>query len=212
MRKRRKERKEQQRLKKKEEVKRLKSLKMKEIREKLERIGKEGGKAIDETEGKALPVYAAGHVLTTFNAHAALQELDLEGDWDPDAHDAQMSKIYNQDDDEEFDADLEKPTWDDDIDIADIAPPENDSSEKKSKKKKKKKKGKEEVAADEGVDIDEMDADVQGYADDEAWDGTEEMRKKKLDEYMDELYGLEFNDMASCPSSFTALLALTIML
>ena len=38
-------------LKKKEEVKRLKSLRMKEIRAKLERIGKEGGKKIDETEG-----------------------------------------------------------------------------------------------------------------------------------------------------------------
>lgn len=33
--------------------------------------------------------------------------------------------------------------------------------------------------------------------DDEEWDGTEEMRKKKLDEYMDELYGMEFNDIVS---------------
>ena len=32
-------------------MKRLKSLKMKEIRSKLERIGKEGGKKVDETEG-----------------------------------------------------------------------------------------------------------------------------------------------------------------
>lgn len=48
---RRKQRKEEELAKKKEEVKRLKSLKMKEIREKLERIGKEGGKKVDETEG-----------------------------------------------------------------------------------------------------------------------------------------------------------------
>lgn len=38
-------------LKKKEEVKRLKALKLKEIRSKLERIGKEGGKRLDDTEG-----------------------------------------------------------------------------------------------------------------------------------------------------------------
>jgi len=48
-----------------------------------------------------------------------------------------------------------------------------------------------------GVDLDEMDADVQQVRgdDDEEWDGTEEMRKRKLEEYMDEVYGLEFNDM-----------------
>lgn len=38
-------------MKKKEEIKRLKVLKMKEIRSKLERIGREGGKSIDEDEG-----------------------------------------------------------------------------------------------------------------------------------------------------------------
>ena len=127
----------------------------------------------------------------------ALQELDLEGDWDPDAHDAQMAKIYGQDEVDEFEGDIEKPTWDDDIDITDIVPPEDEASEKKSKKKKKKKKGKDEDVDADGVDIDEMDADVQMNMDDEYWDGTEEMRKKKLDEYMDEVYGLEFNDMAS---------------
>lgn len=31
--------------------------------------------------------------------------------------------------------------------------------------------------------------------DDEEWDGSEEMRKRKLDEYMNELYGMEFNDI-----------------
>lgn len=36
--------------------------------------------------------------------------------------------------------------------------------------------------------------------DEEEWDGTEEMRKRKLDEYMDELYGLEFNDIVSIRS------------
>ncbi|KAI0090576.1 KRI1-like family C-terminal-domain-containing protein [Irpex rosettiformis] len=167
---RRKERKEEEKQKKKKEVRRLKSLKMKEIREKLERIGKEGGKNVDEDE--------------------TLQELDLEGDWDPDAHDAQMHKVYGDDDEGGFDGDLEKPTWDDDIDIDDIAPEASDNL----KKKKKKKKSKHQEEKEDGVDLDEMDADANYYDGDE-WDGTEEMRKRKLDEYMDELYGLEFNDM-----------------
>lgn len=108
-----------------------------------------------------------------------------------------MSKIYGQDDAEELALDTEKPTWDDDIDIGDIDPSESGPSETKNRKKKKKKKVKEEEAQEEGVDVDEMDADVHIDVDDEEWDGTEESRKRKLDEYMDELYGLEFNDMAS---------------
>ncbi|KAJ3562423.1 hypothetical protein NP233_g9584 [Leucocoprinus birnbaumii] len=44
-----------------------------------------------------------------------------------------------------------------------------------------------------------MDADVIAYkkelGEEEEWDGTEEMRKRKLDEYMEEIYNLEFNDM-----------------
>jgi protein KRI1 len=47
-----------------------------------------------------------------------------------------------------------------------------------------------------GVDVNAMDADAERVDDDE-WDGTEEMRKRKLDEYMDEIYGLDFNDMVS---------------
>lgn len=121
-----------------------------------------------------------------------------------------MSKIYGEDVPDDIDedwGDMEKPSWDDDIDVTDIVPPPADSdiddedgagaSEKKSKKKKKKKKGKgDDEAEAEGVDIDEMDADVvMGGEDDEEWDGTEEMRKKRLDAYMDELYELEFNDL-----------------
>ena len=104
-----------------------------------------------------------------------------------------MSKVYGELDGGDFDGDLEKPVWDDDIDIDDIAP----ELSEKSKKKKKKKKNKHEDEEDDGVDLDEMDADAKPVGDDEQWDGTEEMRKKKLDEYMDELYGLEFNDMVS---------------
>ncbi|KAF4598798.1 hypothetical protein EYR38_007206 [Pleurotus pulmonarius] len=168
---RRKERKEEELQKKREEIKRLKSLKMKEIRKKLERIGKEAGKDVDTTE--------------------ALQELDLEGEWDPDAHDRQMAGIYDDGDDE---VDDEKPHWDNDIDIGDI-PLDDEPVASTSQKKKKKKKGKKDAddEADAGVPMDLMDADIE--QDEEEWDGTEEMRKKKLDEYMDEIYGLEFNDL-----------------
>lgn len=51
----RKARKEEELLKKKEEVKRLKALKMKELHAKLERIGHEGGKKLDESQGPFLP-------------------------------------------------------------------------------------------------------------------------------------------------------------
>jgi protein KRI1 len=119
----------------------------------------------------------------------AFQELDLEGDWDPDAHDRQMSSIFQMEDEG---PDEDKPDWDDDIDIDDIIPlhTEGFADQKGKKKKRKKKETKEE---EDEVDVDAMDADI--TQPEEEWDGTEEMRKRKLDEYMDELYGLEFNDM-----------------
>ncbi|KAG1746404.1 KRI1-like family C-terminal-domain-containing protein [Suillus lakei] len=185
---RKKQRQEEELEKKHEEVKRLKALKMKEVRRKLERIGREGGVNVDP------------------NAEA-FKEFDLDADWDPEAHDKQMSGLYHDGggDDDDTDVDQEKPVWDDDVDIDDIIPssqPAESSSSSNNKKKKKKRKKDEDN--DEGVDIDAMDADVvRTYDDDEEWDGTEEMRKRKLDEYMDEVYGLEFNDMvAGMPTRF----------
>lgn len=123
------------------------------------------------------------------NDHSDLAVLDLDADWDPEAHDKQMDGLYGEEDE---DGDMKKPVWDDDIDIGDLEPAVEDT--KKSKKKKKKKKAVE--VEDEGVDMDVMDADAeQPEVDDEEWDGTEEMRKRKLDEYMDEIYALDFNDM-----------------
>jgi hypothetical protein len=105
-----------------------------------------------------------------------------------------MAGLYH--DDNESDIDVEKPVWDDDIDIDDIVPPSQPAQPSSSQnKKKKKKKKKKDDDNDEGVDIDTMDADVTREYDEEDWDGTEEMRKRKLDEYMGEVYGLEFNDM-----------------
>ncbi|KAK7052808.1 Kinetochore protein Spc24 [Paramarasmius palmivorus] len=178
---RKKQRKEEELQKRTEEVKRMKALKMKELRARLEKIGKEGGKNIEHDP--------------------ALQDLDLEGDWDPDAHDKQMEGLYGDDaefnePDGKYDEDG-KPIWDDDIDIGDIYFSDDDqahgSSSKKDKKKKKKKNGNK--AEEDGVNVEDMDADVQKVDDDEEWDGTEEMRKRKMEEYMDEIYGLDFNDM-----------------
>ncbi|KAJ7637613.1 KRI1-like family C-terminal-domain-containing protein [Mycena polygramma] len=178
---RRKQRKEEELAKRKEEVRRLKGLKVKEIRARLERAGVATGDA--ET----------------------LQELgiDLDAPWDPEAHDRQMENLYalNGEEDEgeeiEYDADGEKPTWGEDVDIGDIRmSPSFGPSSSKAEKKKKKKKNKGGEDEDEGVDIDAMDADaIPAGGDDEEWDGTEEMRKRKLDEWMDEVYGLDFNDL-----------------
>jgi protein KRI1 len=133
-----------------------------------------------------------------------LKELDLDGEWDPEAHDRQMGGIYGED---EVDAgDMEKPTWDDDIDIGNIVPPddEEETTSKKKKKKKDKKKRKDGNDEEAGVDLDAMVADQAppgGGDDDEEWDGTEEMRKRKVQEYMDEVYGLEFNDIVRASHS-----------
>lgn len=117
-----------------------------------------------------------------------------------------MSGLYGGDpNDVEDEEDMEKPTWDDDIDIGDIMPSGDDGDEeplptpKKKKKKDKKKKKKKSGGDDAGVDADDMDADKEPAQeeDEEEWDGTEEMRKRKVQEYMDEVYGLEFNDIVS---------------
>jgi len=73
----------------------------------------------------------------------------------------------------------------------------NEKDEKKKKKKRKKMGGEDEE--DLGVDVDATDADVLIHKTElnaeEEWDGTEEMRKRKFDEYMEEIYNYEFNDM-----------------
>lgn len=76
-----------------------------------------------------------------------------------------------------------------------------DSSEAKPLKKKKKKHKLNEDIPD-GVDVDAMDAEVAKKPDEEEWDGTEEMRKRKVQEYMDEVYGMDFNDMVLFAISF----------
>ena len=140
---------------------------------------------------------------------AALDALDLDGDWDADAYDQQMAAVLAETDGVGADGSDKKPTWDDDIDIDDIVPPSLDdarSSAAKERKKAKKKERKKRMREDEvdAVDVDEMDADTQAPSgtrwDEVEWDGTEEMRKHVLDQYMEELYELEFNDMVRAHS------------
>ncbi|CAE6502586.1 unnamed protein product [Rhizoctonia solani] len=188
----RKERKAEKMLAKKEEVKRLKSLKMREFKDKLEKVRMEGGFGV-KSKGEQKAVEEEG-----LEDYGALGKLDLDGDWDPDQHDAQMKSLYAEY--EEYEDDDQKPTWDDDIDVSDLIPkePVSASEGQTGKKKKSKKRKHDEDGSDAGVDPDEMDAEIERpmqEEDEEEWDGSEEMRKQVLERYMDEMYDLEFNDM-----------------
>ncbi|KAF8740413.1 KRI1-like family, partial [Rhizoctonia solani] len=179
-------------LAKKEEVKRLKSLKMREFKQKLEKIRIEGGLENKDKGKRKLDEEEEG-----LEDYGVLGELDLDGDWDPDQHDAQMKSLYAENG--EYEDDNQKPTWDDDIDISDLVPEKSEPvSESQAGKKKKRKKRKDGEEEDIGVDLDEMDADIERpvqEGDDEEWDGTEDMRKRVLEKYMEEMYDLDFNDM-----------------
>jgi protein KRI1 len=96
----------------------------------------------------------------------------------------------------------EKPTWDDDIDVDDIVgkeAPNTSAAKERKRAKKKEKKRRTSGDGENAVDVDEMDADASKASgsrwDEVEWDGTEETRKRVLDQYMEELYELEFNDM-----------------
>lgn len=93
----------------------------------------------------------------------------------------------------QYSQDNERPVWDDDIDVPGFEPGPSATPDLSRKKKKKKKS--ETDGHDAGVDVDDMDADNPGFNAEEAWDGTEEMRKRKVQEYMDDIYGMEFNDV-----------------
>jgi protein KRI1 len=206
---RRQERKQVEKAQRREEVKRLKGLKTRELEAKLERIGKEGGWT--HSRGSSFLPTAYTPVVLLSVVRAALQALDLDGDWDPTAHDLQMAAMLVETDGAGGNGDDEKPTWDDDIDIDYIVPRSekearhtSTSLNGKDRKKKKEKKKARDVDID-GVDVEEMDADAlqdDGNKWSEVeWDGTEEMRKRVLDQYMEELYELEFNDMVHLLSS-----------
>ncbi|SPO29637.1 related to KRI1 - KRRI-Interacting protein 1 [Ustilago trichophora] len=124
-------RKEEEKRLKMQELSRLKNLKRQEIVDKLKKLKEvTGSSAVD------------------------LENLDLEGDFDPDAHDKAMEKAFG---DQYYDGedDGEKPSWDDDIDIDDIIAEHEANTASSSKKNKK---AKQSHGGDDDDRI-EMDAD-----------------------------------------------------
>ncbi|KAK9768491.1 Kinetochore protein Spc24 [Basidiobolus ranarum] len=179
------ERKKEEKQKKMEELKRLKNLKKQEIYEKL--------KKIQEITG---------------NNSVGFDEVDLDGEFDPNQHDEKMGTLF---DDKYYEEDEnKKPVFDDDIDITDIVTEEADEEPVKEtgKKGKKNKKGKE--IEEKSVDPNQwnaedddfiMDADyLPGgeYFEEEAKPkkGKEKKSKKRpMDEYLDDYYQLDYEDM-----------------
>lgn len=71
---------------------------MREIRQKLNLVGKESGLA--EDGNSLLSQWPRAKWLNTHVLYATdLQELDIEGEWDPDKHDAQMAALYDNEND-----------------------------------------------------------------------------------------------------------------
>jgi protein KRI1 len=97
----------------KEELTRLKALEANALRRKLEMVSSEGGLGGIGHEGKGLYDFVdafrpfifslpfTDYVLRSrrWDQHCtALAHLDLDADWDPSKHDAQMSALYGRDD------------------------------------------------------------------------------------------------------------------
>ncbi|KAJ3159928.1 KRRI-Interacting protein 1 [Geranomyces michiganensis] len=125
-----KERQTEQQLKKAEELKRLKNLKKEEIRKRLEQIKEVAG-----------------------GDFTGLEKVDLDGEFDPDAFDAQMAAAFDNEY-YEHDGDDVKPDFGDDIDVEDIMPPE---------------------VMDGNLWDEEDENGAEGdYGEEEAWDGEEQ--------------------------------------
>ncbi|SJX64818.1 related to KRI1-KRRI-Interacting protein 1 [Sporisorium reilianum f. sp. reilianum] len=123
-------RKDEEKRLKMQELSRLKNLKRQEIVDKLKKLREVTGSSTVDLDG-----------------------LDLEGDFDPDAHDKAMQKAFG-DQYYEGEDDDDKPSWDDDIDIDDIIAEHEAATASSSKKNKKAKQS----HADDDDRI-EMDAD-----------------------------------------------------
>ncbi|GAO48403.1 Krr1-domain-containing protein [Saitoella complicata NRRL Y-17804] len=158
------ERKELEKQQKLEELRRLKNLKRKEIEEKLKKIA-------EITGSETVP----------------FDDVDLEGEFDPERWDRKMQEAF---DDKYYEGKDTKPTFDDDIDIDDIVP---EFSKKNAKNKPA-------TMVDENGEEIIMDADyaVEG---ERARTSRKEKRKeildkkRKLDDYIDNHYQLDYEDM-----------------
>ncbi|TIB69931.1 Krr1-domain-containing protein [Wallemia mellicola] len=183
-----KERKEKEKQQREEELKRLKSLKKDELKHKLAVLGEDASK---------------------------FENLDLDAEFDPDAHDKAMREAYENDDDYDDEFGDEKPTWDDDIDIGDIVDAEDQDgddinmdadfdqddgritmSKRERKKAKKKAKAEAKNASKEDYDGDDidMDADHMQGQEEEPIPATAEERQAALEQWLDEYYKLDYED------------------
>ncbi|KAN0062772.1 Kinetochore protein Spc24 [Thecaphora frezii] len=112
-------RKEEEKRQRMQELARLKNLKRVEIVEKLKKLKEATGSNVE-----------------------GFDNIDLEHDFDPEEHDRAMQGAFNdqyyQEADDEFDPEMEKPTWDDDINIDDILAEEAAHAKKSGKKQKQK--------------------------------------------------------------------------
>ncbi|KAJ2730747.1 Ribosome biogenesis protein Kri1 [Coemansia sp. BCRC 34962] len=170
-----KERKAELKKEKSEELKRLKNQKKKDILEKLKEI-----------QG------ITGNKMVGFDA------LDLDGDFDPAKFDSKMDEIFGGDD-ASAQIDLEKPTWDDDIDIGDLVSDDDEqagSSKKGKKSKKSKKKCSDKAEEDFIMDADYLDGAGSSARRAAAVDPAQrDQLKDKVSEYMDKYYQLDFEDI-----------------
>ncbi|KAJ2821729.1 Ribosome biogenesis protein Kri1, partial [Coemansia sp. 'formosensis'] len=169
-----KERKAELKKDKAEELKKLKNQKKKDILEKLKEI-----------QG------------ITGNKTVGFDALDLDGDFDPAKFDTKMDEIFGGDDGN-TQVDLEKPTWDDDIDIGDLVSDDEQAagSSKKGKKSKKSKKNQRGGEDDFIMDVDYLDEAGSSAAHATAVDPAQrDQLKDKVSEYMDKYYQLDFEDI-----------------
>ncbi|KAI9303353.1 KRI1-like family-domain-containing protein [Cunninghamella echinulata] len=152
-----------------EEIKRLKNEKRKEIHDRLLEIQKITGTGV-----------------------TGFDNIDLEGDFDPEKYDEQMAKMFDENYYANQDNDNEKPVFDDDLDDKDFDYDNNDADEdimmdadylpggekyeeqQQNKKKKDKGKGKEKT---------------------DSFKDNGNIKDKEYDKLMDEYYSLDFEDV-----------------
>ncbi|PVV03870.1 hypothetical protein BB560_001640 [Smittium megazygosporum] len=184
----REERKKLEKQKKMEDLKRLKNLKLKEIMKKLDKIKE-----------------------ITGNDSVGFDDIDIDGEYDPEAYDQQMESLFGDNYYDEKDS--KKPVWDDDIDITDIVPPEENEDDKlpdQSTKKSKKNKNKSKNKSEDSDFI--MDADFLPENENYSNDNTEvlaetsestnsklrskvDKEKKFLGKSLDQYYQLNYEDV-----------------
>ncbi|OZJ02763.1 hypothetical protein BZG36_03350 [Bifiguratus adelaidae] len=182
------QRKKEEKEQKAQELKRLKNLKKKEIYERL--------KQLQEITG---------------NTDVGMDDIDLEGDFDPNKYDREMSTVFN---DTYYDvADKKKPEWADDIDIGDI------ESDKENGGEAEQASGGEEYEAEEdygnygGGDDDDLMMDADYLPGGEKYENTfknskkfkqgnqepiqesKKSRKRDFEKYLEEYYQMDYEDM-----------------